>query len=1112
MKTPRVLPTVLLAAASACSAGEWLSADLPSGRAPFAPVSLFWFRVVRSPVVYRKVVDVPAGTDRATGLLRTRGYVYVCVDGEQLYAWGAAKDKPERTPIPGEPDRLHEVDLSEHLTPGRHVLTVSAPAGSKDAGGFVLDGGLYEGTTRLATLTSDASWTATVFRPTTILEDHAVMTPGYDGRARRGVCTPAMPATVVGGKWTASQDALAAAHFRAAVQRLRRDEADARWRLGLLSRKGIYVAGGAAYGWGGPNRPPISGLAAAAGNALEKTRGYGERIEALAGRSVTGAAALRAVSADLRKLQDDVAELVEAARRLTRVAKEKDEAIAMELAARHVKVAPISPATDELRRKLIARAVAHPLNRLNESRYDRLGWLPHPHLTDSDLGRWGIRVNPVTGPTKLVLSPRWRFRTDPRDAGLQELRHTIGYNIEGQWPRIDGRQSWTKNRAFANYKGIAWYRNHVHVPAEWAGNDVTLRMRVAGKARLWVNDREVTRRRYADPRAFTIPARAVAFGSDNLIAVRVVADGAQRGLSGETEVSCPSLDGPGAGRTPPVRVLASPLSPCVALLPQLLPPGAPRPIHVHHAGRAELLLPGGKWTRRYEARRDGKLSANWVLLWLTPAAPTGPERPILLVFEGNPGAVECAEGVTRITPSVRFGNRVLAVRPWAKALPRKTDPSVRRQAAFWSRAAMAMPVNYMSVTRVVKPGKPWEQTTVDRVPAGPVLEHTVFYDHLETKDAWGTTPLKIAPVPALCSFAMDTNFRGLEIEDRGRVQVLQDGGLAAPYRGVVGVDRVTYRYPIEPWPRLVGFTSWMFAGSDTGVLGNEREMEIIAATGANSYRPQNNFSDERSPHYKGDPRTRIQIMADFCRAQGVNFMNNIDQTLGAKREEVRADYRRWVETRLFPHYDKLVPQLAGRAFWEVAYDLINEPFDHQAPAYNRVTKELTARIRKLDRRHLCYVEPCQAWGAIQQLRLIEPTGDPLTVYSFHDYNFRMKTPEDRWPTVERDVGDICRMWWPAFEFAIRHGVGMHCGEYGGFHRPTNDLLCQATLLNDFLRIFDQFGMHHHYYTGRGVYQWQLDGSLRPSNVVRTFRRYAARRDLNLYYSRWPDQPAPPPRP
>jgi hypothetical protein len=51
-------------------------------------------------------------------------------------------------------------------------------------------------------------------------------------------------------------------------------------------------------------------------------------------------------------------------------------------------------------------------------------------------------------------------------------------------------------------------------------------------------------------------------------------------------------------------------------------------------------------------------------------------------------------------------------------------------------------------------------------------------------------------------------------------------------------------------------------------------------------------------------------------------------------------------------------------------------------------------------------------------------------------------------------------------------------------------------------------MHHHYYTGRGVYQRLADGSLRPSNVIRAYRDYFARRDFNLTYPRWKGQPKP----
>ncbi len=205
-------------------------------------------------------------------------------------------------------------------------------------------------------------------------------------------------------------------------------------------------------------------------------------------------------------------------------------------------------------------------------------------------------------------------------------------------------------------------------------------------------------------------------------------------------------------------------------------------------------------------------------------------------------------------------------------------------------------------------------------------------------------------------------------------------------------------------------------------------------------------------------------------------MNNIDQTLGLDRKVVQNDYDSFM-ARVYAHHEKIARQIGGRPFHDVAYDLVNEPFDHQAARYNPAMKELTRRMRAIDKTHLCYIEPCQAWGAIQQLELVEPTGDPLTVYSFHDYNFRLNKLTDRWPTADRDIRSIYQMWLPAILFQIKHGVCMHCGEYGDFTPATFDSEAQTLLMNDFLRIFDQFGMHHHYYSGRSVYARLADGSL-----------------------------------
>lgn len=938
MRTARALAAVfvlVLTISAVCPAGQWLSAQLPQGRTPFEPVPLHWFRVARNPVIYRLVVDVPKGADRATAAIRSAGYVYVCVDGRQVYAWGPAKDTAERPHAIGERTRVHRVDLSEHLTPGRHVLTVSAPAGTNAAGGFVLDGGLYAGGNRVAPLVSDESWSAVVFRPTEIVEDSPVMRPDYEGQGRPGVCSGALRVRAVGSAWSAGEGELATAHFKARLDRMRRDTDDATWLLGLLADKGIYVLNGSAHGWGGSARPAIAPLAEKAAQWLAAGDKLPKRIEGLAGLKVDSAQRLADAAASLAALDDEVTALRQAAMDLCLRARATDARTAANLLAASG-----------------WRDTDHPLAPLNESRHDRLGWLPLNRLADSDLAGWAVRVNPATGQKT-------------------------------------------------------------------------------------------------------------------------------------------------------VKVLATPLSPCVVLTP------TGGDLHIHHNGKAELALPGGRWADDYDAEKASRLRANWALLWLAPASADAPERPILLVFEKNPAAIDCATGVTKL--KLGWQGRVIAVRPWAKAMPRKADAAgIAKMAAFWSRAALAVPVNYLSVTKVLEKAKPWRLISADDLPPGPLLGQRVVYDYLVTKDQWGTKPLKLAPLPALCSFAVDCKYPTLELDDPNSVRVIQDGGLAGPYRAVVGAERVGYRYRVEPWPRMVGFTSWMFGHADTGVPGNKREMEIIAATGVNSYRPQHNFAAEPAVGFApGEKRTRVAALADFCRDAGVNYVNNIDQTLGpANQALLRKDYDKWVQTVLLPHYDKLTGQLAGREFWQAAYDLVNEPFDHQAAKYNPAMKRLTARIRKTDRRHLLYVEPCQSWGAVEQLRLIEPTGDPLTMYSFHDYTFRMKAAADRWPSADADISTICRKWWPAFQYAIRNGVGMHCGEFGGFGGPSDDSLCQVTLLNDFFRIFDQFGMHHHYYTGRGIYQRQLDGSLRPGNVVRTYRQYTQRKNLNLYYEPWPKVPRP----
>lgn len=1103
--TAAVVGVVMLMGCGVAMAGQWLTPGWGEGKEPkFDKVPLFWFEVTETPLVYRTVVDVPAECDRATAMLRTGRYAYVCVDGKQVFAWAErAADKQKNDPgDPADPKKARELDLSAYLTPGKHVLTVSAPRE-----GFVLDGGLYSGVKRLGALGSDEKWTVTKFMPTAIVEDQPIMKLAYDGQAVKGQLmgdASAAGPVKAGETWTADENALAKAYHAEFVKHARQELGEAVWRLELLSKKGIYIIDSAAYGWGGASRADAAAVAKAA-ELLAGMGAMGQAIDGIAGKSVDTSEALAAVAPDMARLTRELTALGQGVEQVSQAAMQADEAKAIELARQATGLA-------ELDRAKLEAAIGHPLNKLNESRYDRLGWMPYTALTDSQVGTWGIRINPVTQPTKVRAPNRWLFATDPGNAGERELRWTIGYNVEGQMDRMDVPKNWTQVDKYKSYKGIAWYRARIEIPDQWAGNEVVLTLSVGGQEKLWINDQDVTKfgagemdARGVARRTYKLPPSVVAYGGENFVAVKIDAQGDQRGLVGAVEASCPTLDGPEGKSTPATEVLSTPLSPCVVLTPKT------EVLQIHHTGQVKLMLPGDNAAGRagYLAQGDGKLKANWAMLWLAPQTAAGVERPILLVFQANPVSIACEQGVTKVT-FAKAGERVIAVRPWAKADPTKAGDKFDLQGAvaMWSRAALAVPVNYMNITKVLQKGEPWENMSVDKMPKGPVLGHTVIYDYLVTRDEWNTEAMKLAPLPALCSYGMDTKFRNLKLDQGDRIQVLQDGGLAAAYRGMKDADRVSYSYDVEAWPRFVGFTSWMFGGTDAGVPGNKRELELMAAIGANTYRPQHNWSNQLPPEwFRQGNKTRVVITADYCNAVGINYMNNIEQTLDRGRA-VRDNYDQWVQRTLFPHYERLVPQVASRPFWAVSWDLVNEPFDHQAVKYNPTMKELTRRLRQVDKTHVCYIEPCQAWGAIQQLRLIEPTGDPLTMYSFHDYNFRLEK-DAHWPTMQQDMSNICQMWWPAFEFAVKYGYGMHCGEFGGFYPPTDDALGQKTLMNDLFRIFDQFGMHSNYYPGRGVFQRLADGSQRPTNVVRVYREYFRRPDFNMYYGRWQGEPAVP---
>jgi hypothetical protein len=148
----------------------------------------------------------------------------------------------------------------------------------------------------------------------------------------------------------------------------------------------------------------------------------------------------------------------------------------------------------------------------------------------------------------------------------------------------------------------------------------------------------------------------------------------------------------------------------------------------------------------YDAKTDGKLAENWVLLRGGPY----PDVPLLLVFARNPVAIEqerkdgrldalCVTfepSVERVILCAPFGVKAFEADESAKP---ETRAEIVKAARFWSKALLAYIVDCK------------ERFNLDE-PAGKVVIRQEFV-HRIFQDEWKTTPIKTAPFPPLLSIA-----------------------------------------------------------------------------------------------------------------------------------------------------------------------------------------------------------------------------------------------------------------------------------------------------------------------------------------------------------------------
>lgn len=480
----------------------------------------------------------------------------------------------------------------------------------------------------------------------------------------------------------------------------------------------------------------------------------------------------------------------------------------------------------------------------------------------------------------------------------------------------------------------------------------------------------------------------------------------------------------------------------------------------------------------YDRSVNGNMTENWMLL--VNDLSSGGDLPVELVFINAPEKVVFISG-EKGTDQVKITfknreNKLFMLRPlkeWRGLLYQaqilNSVPLNEREAKryidqcrLWSRALMKYPITFSEVFS----RDPQNHNTIRCVN---------IYNYQEYKDEWKTEPITLAPLPPLATYGLMKNYPNLKVTSDAKN--LGSRGIWGNEIAVVGKNYIEFLVPIDPIKRFGGFTSFCFGGTDIGEPGSLTEIETIKRTGSNSFRPQHNQTGERAM------RT-----LNWCWERGLQNMFNTDE--------------KWVPD-IVEHFRTLAKQCKDYPPDVVAYDLLNEPETREPEPYNALMRKITSAIREEDKTHLIYIEIFPPWGPGAEpfpeaaFKNLEPTGDELTCYSFHDYEYRL--PE-RWPNEKHDIRNLLERWIPAFKFSIDSQRPIHLGEFGGFEQTDQDVFenkCGITMMMDHFKIFDQFGWHWHYYSNRGTVRVLEDGSLQDSYVQKATAKYFKKGTFNV---------------
>jgi hypothetical protein len=188
---------------------------------------------------------------------------------------------------------------------------------------------------------------------------------------------------------------------------------------------------------------------------------------------------------------------------------------------------------------------------------------------------------------------------------------------------------------------------------------------------------------------------------------------------------------------------------------------------------------------------------------------------------------------------------------------------------------------------------------------------------------------------------------------------------------------------------------------------------------------------------------------------------------------------RYKDSPVVVGYDLMVEPLANLVV-DPDFEMDSEEYKVAAAGtpmdWNALARKITNAIRSVDSGTPIIVSSL-SWADPEWFDVLEPTGDPFTVYSFHAYEPGEYTHQEAdkieysYPDVIRDSGESFEFnretfeeyLSPVIDFAAKHDVPIYVGEFGAMRWVPN----AEIFLRDEIEIFEQHGWNYAYYVWRG---------------------------------------------